>query len=418
MFQFIRLFLNQFFIEKLNFPEPAGKFFTAVIILAGLVFLWIFFYQIFRMILHGGAKLTVKHKVKPWLQAMIDQKFLINVAKLLPALIIVRMLPAIFEWESASLLFFFAITNMFVIFQLTRCISSFLDVTDEVMAVKNGRKPIKSYLQVVKVVLWTIAVILIVCIMVNKSPAGLIAGIGAFSAVLLLVFQDTITGFVNSIQLSSNDMVRIGDWITDSTGAANGIVEEVNLIAVKVRNFDNTIVTVPIKSMVNNSFQNWRTMREKHLRRITRSIHIDVNTIRPCTPEMLEKFRTIDCLRDYLDRTQAQIDQLNEQRHLTNSSIPNAEFQTNLGVMRAYMVAYLEQHPLVDETSLLMVRHHDPGENGLPVELYCFVRVIEWKEYEAVQADLFDHFYAVLPFFGLRAFQRNTDHKIPATLQN
>lgn len=409
MFQFIRISLNEFLTGKLHFPDGLGKVCTLLIILAATLFIGLVAYQLFRLLFVGSARLRQKRKPNLWLQAMLEQKFFARISMLLPAFFVFRLSGEIFEPESMSIGFFNAAVNIYIIFMLVRCINAFLDVMESVSAMKHNRKPIKSYQQVVKIVLWVLAVILIACILVNKSPAGLIAGIGAFSAVLLLVFQDTITGFVNSIQLSSNDMVRIGDWITDPNGQANGIVEEVNLIAVKVRNFDNSIVTVPIKTMVGSDIQNWRGMSERRVRRITRSIHLDVNTIRPCTPEMLEEFKKIDLVRDYINETQAHIERLNSERPLSNQEIPNIEFQTNLGILRAYMVAYLRQHPMVDDTSLLMVRHRDPDENGLPMELYCFVRATEWKAYEDLQSDLFDHFYAILPYFHLSAFQRTSD---------
>ena len=412
MFKFIRIFFIEFFTQKLHFPENLGKLCTLLIIIAATLFLGLVVYQLLRLLFVGSAKLRLKRKPNIWLQAMLEQKFFARISMLLPAFFVFRLSGEIFEPESMSSGFFRGVINIYILVMLVRCICSFLDVLESVAAEKHHRKPIKSYQQVVKIVLWVLAVILIACILVNKSPAGLIAGIGAFSAVLLLVFQDTITGFVNSIQLSSNDMVRIGDWITDPNGQANGIVEEVNLIAVKVRNFDNSIVTVPIKTMVGNDIQNWRGMSERKIRRITRSIHLDVNSIQACTPEMLDEFRKIDLVRDYIDQTQERINQINSERNLSNPDIPNAEFQTNLGVLRAYMVAYLQQHPMVDETALLMVRHRDPDENGLPMELYCFVRATEWRAYEDLQADIFDHFYAILPYFHLRAFQRTSD--VPA----
>lgn len=413
MLQFIREFLLELF-HTMNFPDPAGKFFTSIIILAGLIALLILMYHFFRFCFVGIAKWRCKKHEMRWLQAMLNHGFFVQVAKLLPAFFIGRIVPMMYPAESVALQFYKTLIGVYIIFMLVKVICAFLDVLNAVNTAKKGadNKPLKSYMQIIKVILWTMGTILIGCILANKTPSGLIAGIGAFSAVLLLVFQDTITGFVNSIQLSSNDMVRVGDWITDPHGEANGIVEEVNLIAVKVRNFDNSIVTVPIKSMVNNSFQNWRGMSERKVRRITRSIHIDVNSIRPCTPEMLEEFKKIDCIRDYITDTQDKIERLNEQRHLSSTNLPNGDFQTNLGILRAYMVAYLEQHPMVDETSLLMVRHGNPEENGLPMELYCFVRTTEWREYEALQSDLFDHFYAVLPFFDLRAFQRSSDYDV------
>ena len=409
MFQFIRISLNEFFTGRLHFPGGLGRFCTLLIILAVTIFIGLVIYQLIRLLFVGSAKLHLKRKPNLWLQAMLEQKFFARISMLLPAFFVFRLSGEIFAPDSMSMGFFKVITHTYIIIMLVRCISAFLEVLEDVSAMKHHRKPIKSYQQVVKIVLWVLAVILIACILVNKSPAGLIAGIGAFSAVLLLVFQDTITGFVNSIQLSSNDMVRIGDWITDPNGEANGIVEEVNLIAVKVRNFDNSIVTVPIKTMVGSSIQNWRGMNERKVRRITRSIHLDVNTLRPCTPEMLEEFKKIDLVRDYINDTQARIEQINRERDLNDHQIPNAEFQTNLGILRAYMVAYLRQHPMVDNTSLLMVRHRAPDENGLPMELYCFVRATEWNAYESLQSDLFDHFYAILPYFHLRAFQRNSD---------
>jgi miniconductance mechanosensitive channel len=221
----------------------------------------------------------------------------------------------------------------------------------------------------------------------------------------MLVFKDSIMGFVSGVQLSANDMLKVGDWITMPKYGADGIVIEVTLNTVKVRNFDNTITTIPPYLLVSDSFQNWRGMRESGGRRVKRSINIDMTSVRFCTPEMLEKYRKIQLLKDYIEQTEAVVEAYNKENGIDNEVLVNGRRQTNLGVFRAYLTAYLKSLPVVNTELNCMVRHLQPTDHGLPVELYFFSTIKDWIPYEGVQADVFDHVLAIIPEFDLRVFQ-------------
>lgn len=410
MLQFIRIFFINLF-QSIGFSETFSRLFTVIILFAAILVVGFICFTIIKQILTLIIKISLKKRDNKWVRALFEQKFFTHLSVLLPALLINKILPSIFIRDSASGIFFRDIINIIIIINITIIICAFLNGVTQVFSMRKSikDKPIKSYLQVVKIVFWGIASILIISIIVDKSPAGLLAGIGAFSAVLLLVFQDTITGFVNGIQLSANDMVRVGDWITISKYGVDGNVEEINLVSVKVRNFDNTIVSVPVKQLVADSFQNWRGMVDKGCRRVMRSINIDVTSIKPCTPEMLQRFGEIELIKDYVTRTQTEIDEYNAQNQYNTDIIPNGRHQTNLGVLRAYLIAYLQNNPHVDNSTTLMVRQLKPTEFGIPLELYCFIKTTEWVAYEQIQSDLFDHFYTILPFFEIKAFQRSAE---------
>lgn len=256
-----------------------------------------------------------------------------------------------------------------------------------------------------QVSLWSIGIIIVVAELLGKSPFSLLAGLGASAAILMLVFKDSIMGFVSGVQLSANDMLKVGDWITMPKYGADGIVFEVTLNTVKVRNFDNTITTIPPYLLVSDSFQNWRGMRESGGRRVKRSINIDMTSVRFCTPEMLEKYRKIQLLKDYIEQTEAVVEAYNKENGIDNEVLVNGRRQTNLGVFRAYLTAYLKSLPVVNTELNCMVRHLQPTDHGLPVELYFFSTIKDWIPYEGVQADVFDHVLAIIPEFDLRVFQ-------------
>ena len=219
------------------------------------------------------------------------------------------------------------------------------------------------------------------------------------------VFKDSIMGFVSGVQLSANDMLKVGDWIAMPKYGADGTVIEVTLNTVKVRNWDNTITTIPPYLLVSDSFQNWRGMRESGGRRVKRSINIDMNSVKFCTPEMLDKYRKIRLLKDYVEHTEAVIEEYNKEHHIDNSVLVNGRRQTNLGVFRAYLTAYLKSLPDVNQELVCMVRQLQPTDHGIPMELYFFCAIKDWVPYEGVQADVFDHVLAIIPEFDLQVFQ-------------
>jgi len=268
-----------------------------------------------------------------------------------------------------------------------------------------SNKPIQIIFQIVAVIAYFVGAISLLSILLDTSFTTLFAGLGASMAILILVFKDTILGFVAGWQLSSNDMLRQGDWITVPKYGADGNVEEVSLYSVKVRNFDNTITTVPPYALVSESFQNWRGMQESGGRRIKRAIIIDMTSIRFCNNEMIENFRKIKYLTEYIDTTEEIISKYNQENQTDNSILVNGRRQTNIGVFRAYIQKYLENHPEINHDMTTMVRQLQPTEKGIAIELYFFTKVKDWVYYENVQSDIFDHIMAIVPQFGLRVFQ-------------
>lgn len=265
-------------------------------------------------------------------------------------------------------------------------------------------RPIKGFLQVIEILLYIIFGIMIISIMIDKSPVALISGIGALTAIFTLIFKDSIVGFVAGLQLTWNDMLRIGDWIEMPKYGANGDVIEISLTTVKVRNFDKTITTIPTYALVSDSFINWRGMKETGARRIKRAINIEVTSIKFCTDEMLEKYKKVNFLRNYIEEKEAELEKYNE--NIANTDIlVNGRNLTNIGIFRAYAQNYINNHPMISKELTRMVRQLAPTESGVPLEVYVFVNDTTWVNYEAAQSDIFDHLLAVAEFFDLRIFQ-------------
>ena len=296
---------------------------------------------------------------------------------------------------------------VYVIAVCVRFVNAAMSAGYEIVARNTARrnKPLKVFVQVMQMAMIFAGLILIVSIMVRREPTFLFAGLGASAAVLMLVFKDSILGLVAGIQLSANDMLRVGDWITMPKYNADGDVIEVSLSAVKVRNFDNTITTIPPYALVSDSFQNWRGMSESGGRRIKRSLSIDMNSVKFCSPRMLEKFGKIALLRDYLQKKQSELEAYNREHRIDDSIRVNGRRQTNLGVFRAYIEQYLRAHPLVHRGLTCMVRQRQPTEKGIPLELYFFSSDTRWIPYENIQSDVFDHIIASVPEFELRVYQ-------------
>jgi miniconductance mechanosensitive channel len=280
---------------------------------------------------------------------------------------------------------------------------SFNEIYKSLPVAKN--RPIKGYVQVVQILLYSIAIILIISILRGKPATGLLASLGAMAAVLILVFKDTILGFVASIQLSANKMVQIGDWISMPKHNADGTVTEITLNTVKVQNWDRTISTIPTYALVSDSFGNWRGMEESGGRRIKRHISIDMKSVKFCTPEMLTRFKKINSLKEYIEKTENEIEKFNEENNIDNEIVVNGRRMTNLGTFRKYLEAYLRNHPMIHNDMTFLVRQLQPTEKGIPLEIYVFGKDQRWGYYESIQADIFDHILAVIPEFDLRIFQ-------------
>ncbi|TYQ00392.1 miniconductance mechanosensitive channel [Tenacibaculum adriaticum] len=299
------------------------------------------------------------------------------------------------------------IITIAIIFSIVWFVKSILMTTKDFLSTINTfkDKPLKSYVQIFMVVLWLIAVITSFSVLTGKPLIKFLTALGAFSAVLLLIFKDTILGFVASIQVSINDTVRIGDWITMDKYGADGDVVEINLTSVIIQNFDNTISSIPTYYLTSDSFKNWRTMNSSGGRRIKRAILIKINSIRFLTDEDIEYYKKIHLISDYIEKTSNQVKKYNDEHNIDKSVLLNGRNLTNFGTFRVYLDKYIENHPQINQDMLLMSRQLEPTSNGIPLEIYAFSKEKVWQDYERVMANIFDHILASVKYFDLEVFQ-------------
>lgn len=346
-----------------------------------------------------------------WDSVLLERKVFHKLSHIVPAIIVYNFAAAFPEQISIIIqrfsLAYIGLVGIFVI-------DSLLNSVDDIyrMYEISKYKPIKGYLQVGKIFIYVIGGIIIIATVIGQSPLFLLSGIGALTAVLLLVFKDSLLGLVAGIQLSTNDMVRIGDWIEIPKFGADGDVIDISLNTVKIKNFDNTITTVPTYVLVSDSFKNWRGMQEAGGRRIKRSIYIDITSIDFCTEEMLEELAKIQYLADYIRLKKTEVTQYNLENKIDTSHPVNGRRLTNIGVFRVYIQSYLKSHPKIHKEMPQLVRQLQPGELGLPLEIYVFTNETDWASYEAIQSDIFDHLFSVVQQFGLRIFQKPTGYGI------
>ena len=276
--------------------------------------------------------------------------------------------------------------------------------------------PIKSYAQIFKIVLYVIGVLMTVAVLTGRSPWVLLSGVGAVMAVVILVFRDTLLSLTASFTIASNRLVKVGDWIEVPTFGADGDVIDIALHTVKVQNWDKTITTIPTHKLVDVSFKNWRGMQDSGGRRIKRAIHIDMNSIRFCDAEMLQRFERFELIRDYLDSRQKEVEEHNAESRVDASELVNGRRLTNVGTFRAYVAAYLRSHPRIRQDMTFLIRQLAPAAQGLPLEIYVFTNTTVWADYEGIQSDIFDHLLAVVPRFGLRVYQEPAGSDFAAAL--
>ena len=294
---------------------------------------------------------------------------------------------------------------------ITKSLMLFLDVVNTLYQKHENyeSRPIKGYLQLGKILMVIVAAILIVSFILNKSPVLMLSGLGAVAAVLMLIFQDTILSLVASIQVNSNNMLKIGDWIVMPSHNVDGFVIEVALHTVKVQNWDKTIVTVPMRKLIEESFINWRGMFESGGRRIKRSLNIDQRSVRFLSDEEIKRLEEFVLLNDYLDEKKQEISDWNKALAEKGAKPINGRRITNIGTFRIYVEKYLRSNKAINQDMLILVRQLDPTTAGLPLEIYCFTNSTQWVDYEKAQADIFDHLLAIMPVFGLRVFQECSD---------
>ena len=338
---------------------------------------------------------------------LIKNKVIGRVCLLIPALLVGALLPDVLPEYPETADSLLKVVRVFEIIIYTMILTSIVTTLEDIYNTHEMAKlkPLTGLVQVIKIVLYVVACLIIIAYLLDTKLSTILISLGTMSAVLMLVFQDTIKGFVGSIQLSANDMLRIGDWI--AVGTADGNVLEINLTTVKVQNWDNTITTIPTYSLVSSPFTNWRGMSESGGRRIARTINIDVNTIRYCTPEMLEKYKHYSLIKDYLTQKEEDILEYNKANRIDTSEIMNGRQQTNLGVFRAYIKAYLNNNPKLNHNLTMMVRQMQPTEFGVPLQIYAFSSDKQWIHYEEIQSDIFDHIISAAPMFDLKIYQKH-----------
>ena len=375
-----------------------GVLVFVIAIVVGRILRAVVIYVIHRVARYRGSYL---------LKSLVEAHIFTRLTHLIPPLVIVALLPFAFHGTPAFLKLIEKLCWIYIlgviVFSINTQLSIFWKFYSSRTALRN--RPMKGMIQIIKGLLAGFWVIVAVSILIERSPMALITGLGAFAAVLMLVFKDSILGFVAGVQLSQNDMIRSGDWIVVPGGSVNGIVIDVSLDTVKVQNFDNTIVTLPPYSLVSGEVQNWRGMTEAGGRRIMRSFTIDLSTVKFCTPEFLEKMKEMDILRDFIEKKEAQQQRGIVENTQNSEGLVNGTIETNLGLFRAYMTLYLQHHKFIGGQMILMVRALDPNDNGLPLQLYCFSTNTDWVSYESIQSEIFEHYAAIMPRFGLYPFQ-------------
>ncbi len=377
-------------------------FYILLIIVSGITY-----YLTKKVLIKVIHKLTLKSKSN-WDDVLIDQMVFNTLAYFVPLYILYIFTPVVLDdyplYVSGIRSLLSALMILVILMSVNATLNAFAIIYQSFKIAKT--KPIKGYIQIFKIIIFTIGTILILTTLFGlKNPAGIIGGLGAFSAILLLVFKDPILGFVGGIQLSANNMLLPGDWISMPKYNADGTVIDIALTTVKVQNWDKTISTIPTYSLITDSFKNWRGMEESGGRRIKRSINIDMKSVKFYTPEMIEKYKNIQVLKKYVVTTENVLEEYNKKNNIDNSVMVNGRRQTNLGIFRAYLREYLHHHPQIHDQMTFLIRHLTPGETGIPMEVYVFSRIQEWDEYENLQADIFDHILAVVPEFDLSVFQ-------------
>jgi len=404
----------QNWLGVLGLGDGPALFAAKAILVTGTIVLCVIAHLVTKGVVLRIIRRLVRLTRTKWDDILSRERVFARLAQLTPAVVAYLVVPHLFPEAQALTV---VIQRVLLSIMIAVGLSVFDALLAGVVAIYSTfpvskSRPIKGYVQLVKVFIFIVGAILIITTLIDKSPLGILSGIGAMTAVILLVFRDSILGFVAGFQLSTNQMVKIGDWIEMKKYEANGFVEDVTLQSIKVRNWDNTLTMIPIYALISDSFINWQGMLESGGRRIQRSLFIDMNSVRFCTPEVIERLKKVRLLRDYLGRKEEEIRRYNEEQNIEGPVSLNGRWLTNLGTFRAYIWAYLSNHPYISREMLFLVRYLQPGPQGLPIEIYVFCTDIGWVNYEGIQADILDHLLAVVPEFGLRIYQQPGGHDL------
>ena len=385
---------------------------TADIISRALIFLSIFIlsfiaYLVAKHLILKGLSSVISRTATEWDDIILKKKVFNRLAHLAPAIVLYMTITIPFAGYDWLISFANGLVIIFMIAMALLAFDAFLNALLTIYSKYevSNRIPIKSFIQVFKIIIYFTAGIFIISILLDKTPIYLFSSLGAVTAILMFIFKDAILGFVAGIQLSANRMVANGDWIEMPKYGANGDIVEIALTTVKVQNWDKTITTIPTYALITESFKNWRGMSESGGRRIKRAINIDLNTVKFCSEDMLDRFSKIQYISNYIEEKKVEVKESNKQHKVDESSYVNGRRMTNIGTFRAYVEAYLRNHPMINKDMTFLIRQLAPTEHGLPIEIYVFSKVQEWADYEAIQSGIFDHILAVIPEFDLRVFQ-------------
>jgi len=392
--------LNSLFEE---YPWVHAGVMLAALLVAAWVANWIT-----RQLLLRGVFGVLRRMAQTHHRRLDDHGVSARLANIVPALVIWQGIGSVPNLSEGVVAVVRNVSSAFIILTIGMAVANALNLVNALYSRRPeaATRPIKGYLEVLKIVVYAISVILMIAALIDRSPVILLSGLGAMAAVLMLIFQDTILSLVASVQISSNDIVRVGDWIEMPHLNADGDVIDIALHTVKVQNWDKTITTVPTRKLITESVKNWRGMQQSGGRRIKRSLCLDQSSVRFLADEELQRLHRFSLLSDYLKEKEEEITEWNARLPERAADPVNTRRITNIGTFRAYVDRYLRSHPGIHQGMTLMVRQLAPGGEGLPLEIYCFTNTVAWVGYEGIQSDIFDHLLAILPEFGLQVYQQ------------
>ena len=409
MIEYLSGFLNAYLTENLlELGLTTGM--VESLVHGGLILLVLLLSWVAHRVSQGPINRSIEkfahYTIQQWDDILVEKHIVKRILYFIPLILLYVLSSPILTGTSLLPLSQTLISVLFLIAGMM-----FLDAILSALLAIYGKSAIAKeisitpFVQVLKLVLYFVTGILLLSLLLQKTPLYFLSGLGALTAVLMFVFKDVLMGFVAGIQLIANKMVAPKDWIEMPKYGADGDVLEITLTTVKVQNFDNTITTIPTYALINESFKNWRNMNLSGGRRIKRYVNIDLGSIKFCSSEMLEQFKRIQLISQYIQNRQEEILVYNKKHQVDESTLVNGRRLTNIGVFRSYVEAYLRQHPMIHKDMTFLIRQLSPSENGLPIEIYVFCKDTNWTAYEAIQADIFDHILAVVPEFDLRVFQ-------------
>ena len=361
-----------------------------------------------KRLLLAAVRVIAARTRSEWDDALVEQKVFDRLAQVVPAIILYAGIELVSGWPEAGQALVRNVASAYMILMTLLTLTAALSAANQIYESRPMARdrPIKGFVQLAQVAIYILGAILVIAALIDRSPVILLSGLGAMTAVLLIVFKDTLLSLVASLQLTGQDMIRVGDWLEVPQFGADGDVIDVALYTVTVQNWDKTITKIPTHRLIADSFKNWRGMAESGARRIKRSINVDFNSVRFLTDNEVQRFKNFALLQDYIEAKEVELKDYNKALDVSGESDVNLRRLTNIGTFRTYVYNYLKQHPKVHDRMTLIVRQLQPGTEGLPIEIYCFSNDTDWAAYEGIQDDIFDHVFAIAPEFGLRLYQR------------